>query len=312
MVIITHTKEIEKICNVPDIEKIIEANWNISDCILDAYYRQTHQPSTPEEIPSCYIGKLHRWNSPYQHIVYGAYVRTFNWEMLEYKMKRVNDKNGYYKYYKRDKVFDAFKNYAKGFQFGFDNFLRDKVITPSLLSNNDTLKAQKIMDFLSTSHTGLSEQHSTEVDVFENWFEDGKESGYHYCAWYFIFENHKLFEPYFQPKENGYRESTPAKTFPEYILHDKSVKFAELLKSEFNKEKGKSIRLIIEVLIKKNMLTIETRQRTTIFKAMQKYFNRDIGKKQGIFDKTVYNEINDRPDFESIELRINTLLSKIK
>jgi len=102
----------------------------------------------------------------------------------------------------------------------------------------------------------------------------------------------------------------PAKSFSEYILHEKNIKFAEALKDEFKTEKGKSIKLIIEVLIKKNMITIENRQRTKIYKAIQTYFNRDIGTKQSIFDYQ-YKE-KDKPDFESIELRINTILSRIK
>jgi len=102
----------------------------------------------------------------------------------------------------------------------------------------------------------------------------------------------------------------PLKTFPEYILHEKNKEIAKLIKSEFSTEKGKSIRLIIEVLIKKKMFTIENRQRQKIYDAMKKYFDRDIGTKQSIFDPSI-NEKSDRLDFESIELKINFILSRI-
>jgi len=111
-----------------------------------------------------------------------------------------------------------------------------------------------------------------------------------------------------QPK--GKRPPPPAKPFHEYILHEKNVQIAEQLKSVFKTEKGKSIRLIIEVLIKKKMFTIENRQRQKIYDAMKKYFDRDIGTKQSIFDPSI-DEISDRLDFESIELKINFILSGI-
>lgn len=113
-----------------------------------------------------------------------------------------------------------------------------------------------------------------------------------------------------KPEQPKNKRKPPAKPFHEYILHEKNVQIAEQLKSEFKTEIGKSIRLIIEVLIKKKMLTIENRQRTKVYNAMKKYFDRDIGAKTGIFDYK-FNEQHDRPDFESIELRINTILSKI-
>jgi hypothetical protein len=111
-----------------------------------------------------------------------------------------------------------------------------------------------------------------------------------------------------QPKGKG--KPLPEKPFHEYILHEKNVQIAEQLKSEFKTEKGKSIRLIIEVLIEKKMFTIENRQRQKIYDAMKKYFDRYIGSKQSIFDYEI-NEISDRPDFESIELKINIILSRI-
>jgi hypothetical protein len=115
---------------------------------------------------------------------------------------------------------------------------------------------------------------------------------------------------YGKEQPTGKGKPPPEKPFHEYILHEKNVQIAEQLKSEFKTEKGKSIRLIIEVLIKKKMLTIENRQRQKIYDAMKIHFNRDIGTKQSIFDYKI-KEISDRPDFESIEIRIDKRLSGI-
>lgn len=124
----------------------------------------------------------------------------------------------------------------------------------------------------------------------------------------FLAKNTKDMQEPEQPK--GKRTPVTEKPFHEYILHEKNVQIAEQLKSEFKTEKGKSIRLIIEVLIKKKMLTIENRQRQKIYDAMKIHFNRDIGTKQSIFDYKI-KEISDRPDFESIEIRIDKRLSGI-
>ena len=92
-------------------------------------------------------------------------------------------------------------------------------------------------------------------------------------------------------------------------MHEKNNEFAELLKDEFKIEIGKSLKLMINVLIKKGMFTIENRQRQNIYNAMKKYFNRDIGTKQSIFDYKYVPVGN--PDFESFELRIDNLLVRL-
>lgn len=230
----------ENICNVPFLGHLINDNYNIPDNILDAYYRQVPQPTSHDEIPKGYCGKLHRFNEPYQNCVYGANIFKPAWERLKYKMNHINDENGYYIDYTEERVYEALKNYAKGFQFGFDNFIKDKVDTPSLLSKIDTLKTQKVIDFLGSASTGFSETHFLKesktpcenINIFDGWYNDGIQQGYRYCAWYLIFENYKLFEPYFQPKKNG-------KTKP--------VLKYDTLESIFNK--ADNIQKIIDCLI---------------------------------------------------------------
>ncbi len=186
-----------EICNVPFIGDILNSNFNICDEILDAYYRQVLQPTDPSKISKHYVGEIHRYNSPYQVSIYGAYPLMTQWELLEYKITNCNDE--YFKAYQRDEVFEVLKEFAKGFQNGFDNFIKDKVNDSHLLASTEPAKAQAIMDFLSSPFQtfAFSEAHGDDRHLFSNWYNDGIVGGYHYCAWIIVFKNHKLFEPFF-------------------------------------------------------------------------------------------------------------------
>jgi hypothetical protein len=191
-------EESDKICNVPFIGNIINSNFNISEQILDAYFRQVPQPADRNQVSSSYVGKINWHNSPHQVSVYGAYPIMTQWEMLDYHMNHSEDE--YYKAYQRDTVFEYLKEFAKGFQYGYDNFINDKITDSHLLSLTETSKAQAIMDFLSSPFDafGFSESHGGTRHIFSGWYEDGIKAGYNYCAWVIIFKNHKLFDPFFQ------------------------------------------------------------------------------------------------------------------
>lgn len=92
------------------------------------------------------------------------------------------------------------KEFAKGFQNGYDNFISDKITDSHLLSLTETSKAQAVMDFLSSPFDsfGFSEAHGGSGHVFSGWYDDGIKAGYNYCAWIIIFKNHKLFESFFK------------------------------------------------------------------------------------------------------------------
>ena len=190
--------EQDDICSVPFMGNIINSNFNISEQILDAYYRQVPQPANESQVSLSYVGKINHYNSPHQVSVYGAYPLMTQWEMLDYKMNHCDE--DYYKAYQRDIVFEYLKEFAKGFQQGYDNFIVDKITDSHLLSATETSKAQAIMDFLSSPFDsfGFSESHGGLRHIFSGWFEDGIKAGYNYCAWIIIFKNHKLFEPFFK------------------------------------------------------------------------------------------------------------------
>lgn len=103
----------------------------------------------------------------------------------------------------------------------------------------------------------------------------------------------------------------PPKTFPEYILHPDRERIAEALKTTFRGEKGKAIRLMIEVLNNQPqpLITYGNRQGKSLFDAMKLYFDWNIGTRQSIFD---YKRINDEPDYKAIETRVLYILEGIK
>lgn len=151
----------QDICNVPRIEE----NIYISNNILYAYYSQIRQPQSRDEVPENYIGSLWRYNDPYHYLVHGAFVFTPVWEMLVCKTE---DKSDFTKDYTWKKVFESLKDYAKGFQYGFDNFLKDKIKKPTSLANTDELNCQMIKDYVTTlwHSVSLSELIDSNEDIF--------------------------------------------------------------------------------------------------------------------------------------------------
>ncbi len=100
------------------------------------------------------------------------------------------------------------------------------------------------------------------------------------------------------------------KTFPEYILHPDRELIANELRVLFKGEKGKSIRLMIEVLKNESnpLITYENRQRNEIYKAMKIFFNWNIGTYQSIWD---YKRINDEIDYEAVKIKVLQILNNI-
>lgn len=206
------SKTEKEICNVPFIGEIIWANPNIPDCIKDAYYSLVPQPKSIDQVSKGYVGKVNHYKQPYQSSCYGAYPNMWQLEILLSKISR--NKEERYKHYQTTDVDRALKEYARGFQYGYDNFLKHKIDTENMLSNSESLKAQKIFDFISIpviNKGGFSEEHSFDkktADYFAGWYDNGIDSGYNYRAWLLIVENYKLFESFFcERKKNKSQHS---------------------------------------------------------------------------------------------------------
>ena len=180
---------------VPFIGDLLH-NLNLSEIVLDYYYRLVQQPDNREQVSQYYVGNLNRHNNPYEVSIYGAYVNMKDWEWL--KMKIDN------KYPPFDKVSEneleaAAKQYAIGFKYGYFNFEKDK-LNQSIFQDSVT-KAQIIFDFAKGRmfpSSGFSENSGKGVHVLEDWKNDGIKGGYIYRAWYLMLENHYTFAPLFE------------------------------------------------------------------------------------------------------------------
>jgi hypothetical protein len=210
------------LCNVPFIGDLLKKNLNISENILDAFYSLVPQPLKREDVSNHYVGKLNHYNQPYKISINGAYPLMNYWEMVEYKMENVNDESGYFKDWEKEKVYEAMKDYAKGFQYGFDNFIKEMIDDQNSLSNSETIRLQKIKDYVYNwlnNSPGFSEAHGKGVEnVFSHWYNDGMQGGYYYKAWYLILDNHLAFSVLF--KQSAPQVFEDLKTFFDQVIQD--------------------------------------------------------------------------------------------
>ena len=198
------------ICVVPFIGTIV-SHHRISPAVLDAYYRLVPQPRSREEISEHYKGPVDHYFSPYSVNWYGAYLLKTDADLLDYRMANLDDPAGYHKAFDRPAVWSAMKQYAKGFQAGFDNFMKDKIERPEILIKTDEYRIKAIYEYVLNpwNRPALSEQMGRgEEQVFSNWLEDGRTGGYFYCAWYYILQNYWIFEPFFAGTSNAQRDPT--------------------------------------------------------------------------------------------------------
>ena len=97
-----------------------------------------------------------------------------------------------------------------------------------------------------------------------------------------------------------------------YLLHPQREELANELKNSFSTEKGKSIRLMITVLQDRNpkILSIGNRQKKEFHTALQKFFNRNIGTYQSVFDCYI-DEKTDQIALQNIKSKIDFILESI-
>lgn len=110
---------------------------------------------------------------------------------------------------------------------------------------------------------------------------------------------------------NDKDKSVKAKLFHEYLCHDERKKLAEQLRTNFNTEIGKSIRLMLEELIEMQFLAIENRGKKSFYNALKEFFDRDIGSYQSIFDYKL-NHDSDKDEIKNIKTKLNFILTNLK
>lgn len=126
----------------------------------------------------------------------------------------------------------------------------------------------------------------------------------------------KLLEwaDYYEKIKGTPKPPQPPKTFPEFILHPDRESIAESLKATFRGKKGKSIRLMIEVLKAKALINVIDGDYAELHRAIEAYFNADIGTYTGIFFTYHYkpDNIKCKKDFSDTMLIIENLLNTLK
>jgi hypothetical protein len=104
-------------------------------------------------------------------------------------------------------------------------------------------------------------------------------------------------------------EEKPTKKINDYFQNiSNKNEFLEELRGLFNSEKGQKVRALIEHLKKEKILLIGEREFKNFFFELKTYFNRDIGKYQGIQN----NSVNWKVEVDYTKDKLNPLISKYK
>lgn len=102
----------------------------------------------------------------------------------------------------------------------------------------------------------------------------------------------------------------PVKQFEEYFLCERRGEFVARLREEFRTEKGKSIRLLIEALTRKGVLTVCSGQNQGFYKVWKEYFGRNIGTYTSVYSYKINLHV-DSADIEKYERRVGVILDRL-
>jgi hypothetical protein len=101
-----------------------------------------------------------------------------------------------------------------------------------------------------------------------------------------------------------------AKDFPEYLLFKDAAALAVLIKEEFQKEKGRVMRLLLMELTERGLLSIPPRSRRKLFRSMMAYWSSPIGTYQSVFDFK-YSPHKHGAIKTKVAMRVDALLAKV-
>ncbi len=208
-------------CNVPWIGDVINTK-TIPAEILHAYYYQVDQPADILLTQS----QLHKFNHPYSKQQFGAYIISTIWTLIEKNMGRIADSE-FYSNWTHANVSEGLKEYAKGFQYAYDNFEAAILNNPLKLLKDEFNQAGYILEYLYNFNNLPSLRYfngelNAGLDSFKGWFEDGITAGYRYRAWLTIFENSEVFEPFFI-QANFKIEDTQDSLMKDDVLPDRVI-----------------------------------------------------------------------------------------
>jgi len=184
---------------VPYIGELLN-NANIPETIRDFYYSLTPQPHDPKSVSTSYVGKINRYNNPFQYCVNGAYPLKHDWEFLQAK---IND--GYFDRIgiSKNDIDKALEILGDSFTKGYENFEHDIVKSRTAIFSDTSDYSQIIYDSAASfflKWIGFPETYSKGKYHLSDWDKAGRELGYFYRSWYLILENYRRFEDLFSPR----------------------------------------------------------------------------------------------------------------
>lgn len=185
------------------------SNFNIDDSIYKYYHLPTSSLLSDSEFQKMkdmgFVGNRETALRPYSNIVYGAYYSRSDlvWKLTEASHMQMFIDGKEIKYFAD--LIPYFKEYAKGFQDGFNEF-DNKQINPFLTPFPEKQDyVNKVFEYITKNlffkqgwanlRTGFTTNLNNEII---NAFEDGQKQGYLYRAWSIVFSNNNLFAPLFQ------------------------------------------------------------------------------------------------------------------
>ena len=184
-------------------------NYEIDTSIYNYYHLPTigmiSDSEYNEMVKSGYVAKKETILKPYSNIIFGAYYLRSD---LKFKLFGFL---GNVKYFLNGKEIESFndltpyfKDYAKGFEDGFNEF-ENIYIKPYLTLFPDKADyINKVFDFITKNipfkhswHRYLTGFNRNQNKEIINGFEDGQKQGFFYRAWSIVFSNSELFTPLF-------------------------------------------------------------------------------------------------------------------
>lgn len=185
------------------------SNFNIDDSIYEYYHLPTSNLLSDSEFQKMkdtgFVGNKETALRPYSNIVYGAYYSRSDlvWKLTVASHRQMFIDGKEIKYFAD--LIPYFKEYAKGFQDGFNEF-DNKQINPFLTPFPEKQDyVNKVFEYITKNlffkhgwanlRTGFTTNQHEEILAA---FEDGQQQGYFYRAWSTVFSNNNLFAPLFQ------------------------------------------------------------------------------------------------------------------
>lgn len=251
------------------------SNFNIDDSIYKYYHLPTSNLLSDSEFQKMkdtgFVGNKETALRPYSNIIYGAYYSRSDlvWKLTGASHMQMFIDGKEIKYFAD--LIPYFKEYAKGFQDGFNEF-DNKQINPFLTPFPEKQDyVNKVFEYITKNlffkhgwanlTTGFTTNQHEEIVAA---FEDGQQQGYFYRAWSTVFSNNNLFAPLFQeyfkalpPQPIKTKQPTEKKTLSDLITHQKSVEIVKGIKIQYKNIKGKRLKLLLLALQELNLLPNE-------------------------------------------------------